>query len=149
MIRVVSVEFENMLRKAEGASEISVSFISSPVSQEIRANTALLDGVRKIAMDVRELDIDLIDRINPFEAAYAILARAMSESTLKQVAAVIQKKKVSIPYEEARDLAVRAFKFKQERGRAPDITSQDPWEKRLAEGVAALARFTAQAKSNG
>ena len=116
---------------------------------EFRSNTALLDGVRKIAMDVRELDIDLIDRINPFDAAYAILGRAMNAEILKQVEAVIQKKKVNIPYEEARDLAVRALKFKQERGRAPDITSQDPWEKRLAEGVAALARFRAQAAANG
>ena len=33
-------------------------------------NTALIDGVRKFAMDVRELDIDLIDRINPFGEAY-------------------------------------------------------------------------------
>lgn len=31
-----------------------------------KANTALIDGVRKYAMDVRELDIDMIDRINPF-----------------------------------------------------------------------------------
>ena len=38
-------------------------------------------------MDVRELDIDLIDRINPFGEAYAILAQAMTESSLKQVAA--------------------------------------------------------------
>jgi hypothetical protein len=111
---------------------------------EFRANTALIDGVRKFAMDVRDLDIDLIDRINPFEAAYAVLAKSMSEGTLKQVAAVIEKRKVSIPYEEARDLAVRALRWKQERGRAPDITSQDPWEKRLAEGVAALAKFRAQ-----
>lgn len=111
---------------------------------ELRANTALIDGVRKFAMDVRDLDIDLIDRINPFEAAYAVLAKSMSEGTLKQVAAVIEKRKVSIPYEEARDLAVRALKWKQERGRAPDITSQDPWEKRLAEGIAALAKFRAQ-----
>jgi hypothetical protein len=35
----------------------------------------LIDGVRKFAMDVRELDIDLIDRINPFGEAYAILAK--------------------------------------------------------------------------
>ena len=116
---------------------------------EFKANTALLDGVRKFAMDVRDLDIDLIDRINPFEAAYAVLAKSMSEGTLKQVAAVIEKRKVSIPYEEARDLAVRALKWKQERGRAPEITAQDPWEKRLAEGVAALAKFRSQQAANG
>lgn len=116
---------------------------------EFKANTALLDGVRKFAMDVRDLDIDLIDRINPFEAAYAVLAKSMSEGTLKQVAAVIEKRKVSIPYEEARDLAIRALKWKQERGRAPEITAQDPWEKRLAEGVAALAKFRSQQAANG
>ena len=37
-------------------------------------------------MDVRELDIDLIDRINPFDAAYAVLSKAMDEKTLRQVA---------------------------------------------------------------
>jgi hypothetical protein len=115
---------------------------------EPSANTALLDGVRKIAMDVRDLDIDLIDHINPFEAAYAVLAKAMDENTLKQVKAVIEAKRVSLSYEEARDLAVRALKFKQERGRAPEITSQDAWEKKLAEGVAALARYRSQA-ANG
>lgn len=111
---------------------------------EARSNTALIEGVRKFAIEVKDLDIDLIDRINPFEAAYSVLAKAMNEGTLKQVAAVIGKRKVSIPYEEARDLAVRALQWKKERGRAPEITSQDPWEKRLAEGVAALAKFRAQ-----
>lgn len=113
-----------------------------------QANTALLDGVRKIAMDVRELDIDLIDRINPFDAAYAVLSKAMDEKMLKQVKAAIEAKRVNIPYEEARDLAVRAVKFKQERGRLPDITSSDAWEKRLAEGVAALARYNAQRQAS-
>ncbi|MDQ0189871.1 DEAD/DEAH box helicase [Alicyclobacillus cycloheptanicus] len=108
------------------------------------ANTAFIDGVRKFVMDVRELDIDLIDRINPFSQAYAILAKTMSEDSLKQVAAVIAAKRVSIPYEEARALAVRALQFKKERGRLPDINSQDPWEKRMAEGVAALQRYRAQ-----
>ena len=115
---------------------------------ESSANTALIDGVRKIAMDVRDLDIDLIDHINPFEAAYAVLAKAMDEKTLKQVKAVIEAKRVNLTYEEARELALRALTFKKERGRAPEITSQDAWEKKLAEGVAALARYRSQA-ANG
>lgn len=113
--------------------------------EEKSANTALIDGVRKFAMDVRELDIDLIDRINPFSEAYAILAKTMSEESLKQVAAVISAKKVQLSPEEARDLAKRALKFKQERGRLPSITSPDAWEKRMAEGVAYLARMKAEA----
>ncbi|HEX3684250.1 MAG TPA: hypothetical protein VHU83_17075, partial [Bryobacteraceae bacterium] len=105
------------------------------------ANTALIEGVRKFAMDVRELDIDLIDRINPFGEAYAILAKTMSEESLKQVAAAIAAKRTSLTPEEAKELAVRAFKFKKERGRLPSLTSQDAWEKRMAEGAAAFVRF--------
>ena len=95
-------------------------------------------------MDVRELDIDLIDRINPFSEAYAILAKTMSEESLKQVAAIISAKRVNLTPEEARELAKRALKFKQERGRLPSITSPDAWEKRMAEGVAFLARMKAE-----
>ena len=117
-------------------------------SDEAKVNTALIDGVRKFAMDVRDLDIDLIDSINPFEAAYSVLAKSMNEGVLKQVQSVISARKVKISPEEARELAERALRFKKERGRLPDITSQDAWEKRLAEGVAAFARYKAQA-ANG
>lgn len=105
------------------------------------ANTALIDGVRKFAMDVRDLDIDLIDRINPFGEAYAILAKTMSEESLKQVAAAIAAKRTSLTPEEAKELAVRAVKFKKERGRLPSVSSTDAWEKRMAEGAAAFVRF--------
>lgn len=112
-------------------------------------NTALIDGVRKFAMDVRELDIDLIDRINPFSEAYAILAKAMSEDSLKQVAAVISGKRTALAPEEAKELAMRAVKFKKERGRLPSITSADAWEKRLAEGAAAFVRFKDEGRYDG
>ena len=72
----------------------------------------------------------------------------MSEATLKQVAERIAARKVSLTLEEARDLAKRALKFKQERGRLPEIPSQDAWERRMAEGVAFLARKAAEA-ANG
>jgi len=103
-------------------------------------NTALIDGIKKFAMDVRELDIDLIDSINPFSEAYSILAKSMSEESLKQVAAVIASKKINLTHDEARELAKRALRFKQERGRLPELTAADPWEKRMAEGIAFLQR---------
>jgi hypothetical protein len=108
-----------------------------------QGNTALIDGVRKF-VNVRDLDIDLIDRINPFDAAYSVLAKAMDERVLRQVQASIAAKRVAIPYEEAKDLAMRALQFKTERGRAPDINAQEPWERRMAEGMAALARYVQQ-----
>ena len=108
-----------------------------------QGSTALIDGVRKF-VNVRDLDIDLIDRINPFDAAYAVLAKAMDEKSLRQVQASIAAKKVAIPREEAVALTARARTFKQERGRLPAIDAADAWEKRMAEGVAAFLRFKAQ-----
>jgi len=105
------------------------------------ANTALIEGIRKFAMDVRELDIDLIDRINPFSEAYAILAKTMSEDSLKQVAAVIAGKKTKMTPEDAKNYALRAVRFKKERGRLPSISSADAFERLLAEGAAAFVRF--------
>lgn len=107
---------------------------------EAAKNTALIDGVRKIALSVTELDIDLIDRINPFGEAYAILAKSMGEERLKHVAEVIAAKRVNLTIEEARELAKRALGFKKEKGRLPSLTAVDPWEKRMAEGIALLQR---------
>lgn len=118
------------------------------VDGERAGSTAFIQGVRRYAMDVRDLDIDLIDRINPFSEAYAILAKAMNEESLKQVQAIIAGKRVNLTIEEAREYAKRALKFKQERGRLPSITAADPWEKKMAEGVAYLARMKAEA-ANG
>jgi len=115
---------------------------------ELGGSTALIDGVRKFAMDVRDLEIDLIDSINPFGEAYAILAKTMSEDSLKQVAAVIAAKRVNLSLEEARELAKRALRFKKERGRLPSLTSADPWEQKMAEGIALLQRKTAEAAND-
>lgn len=131
------------LTLTQKAKEIAVSV--DVQDDRTVANTALIQGVRKFAMDVRELDIDLIDRINPFSEAYAILAKTMSEESLRQVAAVISAKKVKLTPDEARDLARRALRFKQERGRLPVLTAADAWERKMAEGVAFLARMKAEA----
>ncbi|PSB26182.1 DEAD/DEAH box helicase [filamentous cyanobacterium Phorm 46] len=113
---------------------------------EAAKNTALIDGVRQFALSVTELDMDLIDRINPFGEAYAILAKSMSEERLKQVAAVIAAKRINLSVEEARELAKRGLRFKQEKGRLPSLTAADPWEKRMAEGIAFLQRKVKEEK---
>jgi len=109
-------------------------------SIEESKNTAFIDGVKRFALSVKELDIDLIDRINPFDEAYAILAKTMSEERLKAVAEVIAAKRVSMTIDEARELAKRAKRFKDEKKRLPSLTANDPWEKRMAEGIAFLQR---------
>ena len=114
--------------------------------QAERANTAFIDGVRRFAMDVKELDIDLIDSINPFGEAYSILSKAMNEERLRNVQAIIEAKRIAITPTEAKDLAARAVMFKKDRERLPSITAADPWERRMAEGAKAFMRFKNEGK---
>ena len=123
--------------------------LTSDGDGEIKANTAFIEGVRRFALSVTELDIDLIDRVNPFEATIAVLAKSMDAKTLLQVQAVINAKKDKLTYEEARALAERALEFKRERGRLPSLTSQDAWERKMAEGIAFLQRHATNEASNG
>ncbi|WP_341363765.1 DEAD/DEAH box helicase [Thalassospira sp. SN3W] len=114
---------------------------------EKSGNTALIDGARRFALHVRELDIDLIDQINPFSEAYAILSKAMNAERLKEIEAIITSKKMSLSLDEAREYAARAKKFMQERGRLPEMTSSDPWERELAKGLAAFRSKVMEAKN--
>lgn len=113
-----------------------------------QGNTSLIDGVRKF-INVRDLDIDLIDRINPFEAAYAVMAKTMDATTLRRIQESIAAKNIRIPEDEARDLARRALRFKQDRERLPELTSSDGYEQLLARGMYAFQQYRQKARDAG
>jgi len=89
-------------------------------------NTSLIDGVRKFALSVTELILTSLTGSIHSAKPIAILAKSMTEERLKQVAEVIAARRVNLTLDEARDLAKRALKFKQEKGRLPSLTAQDP-----------------------
>ncbi|MDD4349106.1 MAG: hypothetical protein PHF70_08355 [Opitutales bacterium] len=146
-VRQHAIAALNFVQQAKRALDEGDNAGGGSESVEASNNTALIDGVRKFAMDMRELDIDLIDRINPFSEAYAILSKSMNEERLRQVAAIIAAKRATLTLDEARDLAKRALIFKREKGRLPSITTADPWEKRMAEGIAFLQRKAREEKN--
>ncbi len=149
-VRQHAIAALNLVQQAKkaGSADALVGSPPHPADGGVSTpNTALIDGVRKYALSVTELDIDLIDRINPFSEAYAILAKSMNEERLKRVAEIIAAKRATLTLEEARELAKRALVFKKEKGRLPAITAADPWEKRMAEGVAFLQRKAREEKN--
>lgn len=139
-VREHAVAALNMIQKSK-------EVLNQEGEKEPSENVALIKGVRKFAMDVRELDIDMIDRINPFSEAYAIMAKTMNPERLKSISEIITAKRVSLDIDEARDLAQRALTFKTEKGRLPSLTSPDPWERRMAEGVAFLQQQAKREKN--
>ena len=118
------------------------------VEKKVNANLGLLEGVRRFVLHVRELSVDLIDSINPFGEACAVLARTMKEDTLRQMQEKIAAKKVSMDEDMARMYAGLARTFLKKRGRIPNILSTDSHERLMAEGIAVLARITKKSRAN-
>ena len=76
-------------------------------------------------------------------------AAAVRSSVRSPANAAIAAKRTSLTLEEAKELAVRASRFKRERGRLPAIDAQDPWERRMAEGAVAFMRFKKEGRYEG
>jgi hypothetical protein len=127
----------------------ALTLVQSAQKQEdkVQANLGLLQGIRKFVLHVRELSVDLIDAINPFGEAYSVLSKSMNAETLRQMQEKIAARRVTMSEEEAREYTQRAVAFKRERERAPSLSSNDPWEKKLAEGVAAYTEYRRRAKA--
>jgi len=97
--------------------------------------TTLLDMVRRL-INVRDLDIDLIDSINPFREGFDVASKALDTPLLQQIQAHMVAQRISMTEDEARTLWPRIKRFRAQEGREPNPHSPDPLEKRLAEAHA-------------
>lgn len=95
-------------------------------------------------VNIDELNIDLIDRINPFQEAFEILSKSVTSSILKAIQDTIDSSRIEMTPEEVKILWPKAKEFTVQTGRKPDISSADPLEKRLAEAVLYLKKLKAE-----
>lgn len=86
-------------------------------------------------INIDDLHIDLIDRINPFQKAYEILSKSVTPKVLKVIQEAIETTRLQITDEEAIILWPKVQDFARTRQREPNLNSIDPIERRLAEVV--------------
>ena len=86
-------------------------------------------------VNVKDLDIDLIDSINPFQLAYEIMSKSVDAETLRRIHGAITSKRIQMSEEEATALYPRIKEFKQTHGREPSLVAQNPMERRMAEAL--------------
>jgi len=87
-------------------------------------------------VNIDELNIDLIDSINPFQEAFSILSKSVSAPMLKVIQDVIESNRIEMTEEEAMILWPKIKSFvKENEWRKPNRESQDPLEKRMAEAI--------------
>lgn len=95
-------------------------------------------------IDVDKLEVDLIDKVNPFQGAYEILSKSIDAPLLKTIQDHVTTQNSSMSEEEAKLLWNDLKKFVKQYNRNPDLASFDPYEKRLAEALAFLRRKKAE-----
>ena len=95
----------------------------------------LIRMVKKF-INVRELDIDLIDSINPFKEGFDVASKALDTPLLQQIQSAMVAQRVQMTEKEALVLWPRIKRFAEQEGRPPNPNSPDDLERRLAEAHA-------------
>lgn len=95
-------------------------------------------------VNIDDIHIDLIDKINPFQKAFEILSKSVTSQVLKLIDEHIQSTKIEMTEEEAILLWPKIKEWREKTGQAPDIQSFDPKEKRMAEAVIFLRELKRQ-----
>ena len=91
-------------------------------------------------VNIEDLHIDLIDKVNPFQKAFEILSKQVTTSLLKTIRDTINATRIEMTDDEARRLYHKAGQFKKDYDRLPSINSRDPKEKRMAEALIYLQK---------
>lgn len=96
-------------------------------------------------VNVNDLNINLIDTVNPFQRAFEVLSKSVTTSVLRVIQDTIAASRVEITEEEAVITWPKIQQFKKLHGKAPDLRSEDPTEKRFAEVLVWLRKKKAEA----
>lgn len=89
-------------------------------------------------INIEELNIDLIDSINPFQQAFEVLSKNMTPRVLRSIQECISAFKVNMTDDEAIFLWPKINEFCKATRRQPSLDALDPHERRLAEALVYL-----------
>lgn len=98
-------------------------------------------------VNIDDIDIDLIDTINPFQKAFEILSKSVTASVFKAIQETIDATRIQMTEEEAIILWPKIKNWIAKTGEQPSIQSFDPQERRLAEAILFLKEQKRKAKA--
>lgn len=86
-------------------------------------------------INIEEINIDLIDSVNPFQQAFEVLSKTITPRVLKAIQECISAFKINMTDDEAIYLWPKINEFVKTMRRQPSLDALDPTEKRLAEAL--------------
>lgn len=95
-------------------------------------------------INIENLNIDLIDAVNPFHGAYEILSKSVTATMLKTIQEAVRANQAQVSEEEAVMLWPRIKTFASEHKREPSLNASDAIEVRYAEALAYIRKMKQQ-----
>jgi len=95
-------------------------------------------------VNIDDININLIDSVNPFQRAFEVLSKSVTPSVLRIIQDTITAAKIEFSEEEAVALFPKIKTWVKVNGRKPDIRSDDPTEKRMASALLYLQKLKQQ-----
>lgn len=86
-------------------------------------------------VNIDDLNINLIDKINPFQRAFEILSKSVTPSVLQLISDTIYATRIDMSLEEALALYPRVKSWVAVNGREPDRRSDNAEERQLADAL--------------
>lgn len=87
-------------------------------------------------VNIEDLHIDLIDKVNPFQKAFEVLSKSVTSKLLQVIHETIGAERIKMTDEEAFLLyKEKVGPFMSEHNREPKLNSHDPLEHRMAEAI--------------
>ena len=100
-------------------------------------------------INIDDLHIDLIYQVNPFQHAFEVLSKNVTTRLLKIISETIESQKIIMTDEEAVLLyKEKITNFIKKNNREPNINSNDPLERRMAEAIIHLKNLKRKRKNN-
>lgn len=112
-------------------------------TKEIAAKKQFLKMGDKF-INIEDLNIDLIESVNPFHGAYEILSKSVTAFMLKTIQEAVRANQSQVSEEEAVMLWPRIKTFTHEHQRPPSLNASDPIEVRYAEVLGFIRKMKQQ-----
>lgn len=141
--KIVKMKYPHL--DSDEVEEISQYVVVDSVlkSANVKPNKKVIEFANKL-INVEDLNIDLINSINPFLGAYEIMSKSLNPRVFKAFQEAIQAFKVQMTDDEAIELWPKINDFVRVTKRQPSLDSLDPSEKRLAEAIVYLKSLKRQ-----
>lgn len=146
--RVIATVYPDLSNQEieEVRQHVMADFVLTHAERD-KENRSLIKMANKF-INVNDLNIELIDSINPFQSAYEILSRNVDAKILRLFLKVYDAKKYEFTEEDLKILYPQIKQFKQSHNRSPEKNPDDEYETKLYYALVKLVELRRE-RDNG